>query len=485
MDGLMNWDWLITITLWFYGLAVIALSLRILMKRRPVGVTLAWLLFIYVLPLLGIAFYLLFGERYLGRLRAKRATEQFQYYSQWLQQILTTQENAIPIPPKLRPVMELTRGSIGMPVIPGTQWALFGDSIKVFNSLIVDFDNAKETIFLEFYILEAQGEVEAILLALERAVARGVHVHLILDSVGSNGFLKSKRCKTLMNNGVKVLDALHANFLRMTLRRQDLRQHRKLIAIDNKTAYTGSMNLADPVFFKSKSGFGPWVDIMVRLEGEIATVVQGTIIFDWEMETGIRLEKHLKRPSFDKITDGNLMQLLPSGPALDEEILLQVLLTAVHNARSSVVITTPYFVPDEALLQALKSASKRGLSVTVIVPRRNDSKLAQFAGRSFYDELLVAGVCILRFNGGLLHSKTVVIDEHLVLIGSVNLDMRSIWLNFEATLMVDDENFCTDVLAIIDQYANESHRLLLSEWRTRPYVKRFMENVAQLASPLL
>jgi cardiolipin synthase len=272
----------------------------------------------------------------------------------------------------------------------------------------------------------------------------------------------------------------------MTLRRQDLRQHRKLIAIDNKISYTGSMNLADPEFFKTKSGVGPWVDMMVRLEGDISKIVQGTLIFDWEMETGIRLEKYLDWPEFTaEETDNTLMQLLPSGPALDEEILLQVLLTAIHNATAKVVITTPYFVPDEALLQALKSAAKRGLSVTLIVPRKNDSKLAQFAGRSFYDELLTSGVTIQRFSGGLLHSKTVIIDDHLVLIGSVNLDMRSIWLNFEATLIVDNEKFCQAVLAIIDNYTAASQRLQMNEWKARPYHQRLLENVTQLASPLL
>jgi cardiolipin synthase len=481
----MNLDWLLTLALWLYGLALIALSLRILMKRRPVGVTLAWLLFVYVLPLLGIAFYLLFGERYLGRLRAKRAKEQFQYYSLWLQRILVTQQTLVPNNPVLRPVMELTRGSVGMPVLSGSEWHLFGEATEVFQTLIADINAAHDCVFMEFYILDPTGAVDPILVALENAANRGVHVYLMLDSVGSNRFLKSKRCQQMRRQGVKVLDVLHANFLRMTLRRQDLRQHRKLVAIDNTVAYTGSMNLADPEFFKTMSGVGPWVDVMVRLKGDIAKIIQGTLIFDWEMETGIRLEKYLDWPEFTEMKGNNLMQLLPSGPALDEEILLQVLLTAIHNATTKVIITTPYFVPDEALLQALKSAAKRGLDVTLIVPRRNDSKLAQLAGRSFYDELLTAGVAIQRFNGGLLHTKTVIIDDHLVLIGSVNLDMRSIWLNFESTLIVDDAEFCCSVLSFIDDYVNSSERIHLGEWKARPYHHRFLENVAQLASPLL
>lgn len=481
----MNWQWLTSVALWLYGFALLALSLRILMKRRPVGVTLAWLLFLYAIPVGGIFFYLLFGERYLGRLRAQRATKLFNYYSLWLQRILLEQLNIAPQRPVIRPVMELTRGSLGMPVIVGSQWSLHGQPDDVFQQLIQDFDNASDCIFIEFYIVESKGLVEPVLAALEKAVSRGVHVYMMVDSVGSNGFLRSHRAREMRSAGVKIVDALHANVLRMTLRRQDLRQHRKLISVDNRVAYTGSMNLADPAHFKTRSGVGPWVDIMVRLEGDIAKVIQGTQIFDWEMETGIRLEKHLDWPQFQPTLNDNMMQLLPSGPALDDEILLQVLLTAIHNARESITITTPYFVPDEALLQALKSSAKRGLDVTVILPEKNDSRLAEYAGRSFYQELLLSGVELLRFRGGLLHTKTVIVDRHMVLIGSVNLDMRSIWLNFEATLIVDDDDFCEAVLKEVDSYIKRSNRLTVLDWQTRPYHQRILENLAQLASPLL
>ncbi|MEJ2064709.1 MAG: phospholipase D-like domain-containing protein [Reinekea sp.] len=352
------------------------------MKRRPVGGTLAWLLFVYILPGLGIIFYLLFGERYLGRLRAKRALKQFRYYTIWLQKILIKQEAAQLDDKPLLPIMRLMKHSLGMPILSSHHWSIFDIPEKLFEALVEDINQATTTIFMEFYIIEPRGRVESVLIALEQASKRGVHVFLMLDSVGSNHFLRSLRCKKLMEEGVKTIGVLHANLLRMTLRRQDLRQHRKMIAIDNRIAYTGSMNLADPEYFKTSSGLGPWVDIMVRLEGSIAPVIQGTVIFDWEMETGIRLEKHLIRPEPQQYTapEANRMQLLPSGPAMSDELLLQALLTAIHTAENSVTITTPYFVPDEALLQALKTSARRGLEVTVILPYKNDSHLAQYLG---------------------------------------------------------------------------------------------------------
>ena len=171
---------------------------------------------------------------------------------------------------------------------------------------------------------------------------------------------------------------LHANVLRMFMQRMDLRQHRKLVSIDNRIAYNGSMNLADPRWFKKDSGFAPWVDLQVRLEGPIAAIIQGSLIFDWEMETGVRLEAALSWPQQTQ-AGGSLMQFLPTGPAFDEDVLLQVLLTAIHNAREEVFISTPYFVPEDGLLQALKSVARRGLKVTLLVPRRIDSRLAQYA----------------------------------------------------------------------------------------------------------
>ncbi|HET8902446.1 MAG TPA: cardiolipin synthase [Saccharospirillum sp.] len=480
----MTWEWLLTLGLWLYFALLIALSFRILMRRRSVGVTLAWLLLIYILPLAGFGLYLMFGERYLGRLRAKRAMVQNRFYNQWLEQVSERDALNSLVGAPLRPVMELTLGSLKLPALRGHNWELLSDPDAVFDSLLDDINLAEDWIFMEFYILEPAGRVEEVLTALANARARGVSVYVMLDSVGSDRFLKSARHRQLVEAGVDVLDVLHANVLRMFLQRIDLRQHRKLISIDNRIAYNGSMNLADPDWFKKHSGFGPWVDVMVRVEGPMAAIIQGTMIFDWEMETGYRLNNALSWP--EAASDGPaLMQFLPTGPAFDEDILLQVLLTAVHNAQRRVIISTPYFVPDDSLLQALKSVAKRGLEVTLLIPRRIDSRLAKYAGRSFYDELLSHGIEILRFEGGLLHTKSVIIDDHLVLVGSVNLDMRSLWLNFEATLVVDDPAFCNAMIALIADYKKNSHRLELSQWRKRRFHKRVLENLAQLASPLL
>lgn len=311
----MQWDWLLSIGAGLYTIAVIALTVRILMKRRPVGVTLAWLLFLFILPVLGIIFYLLFGERYIGRIRAKRALDQYNDYSQWLKRTLQKQHQFLQHSKPLRPVMELALKGFGLPVIGTNQWRLISHANELFTHLISDLQSARQAVFIEFYILEDEGGVNEVLDAMVHAAERGVQVHLMLDSVGSGTFLKSKRCKAMIKQGVKILEVLHAYPFRLTLRRQDLRQHRKLITIDNQIAYTGSMNLVDPEFFKSRSGVGPWIDLMARLEGDIAKVTQAALIFDWEMETGTRLEKYLAYPELASQSE-TLMQLLPTGQPL-------------------------------------------------------------------------------------------------------------------------------------------------------------------------
>ena len=476
----MPTEFFVTLMASTYALVLFGLSFRILLRRRPVGVTLAWLLFIYILPGMGMALYLLFGERYLGSLRAKRAAEQFKHYSQWLHSL------KVPtfLPDAAPKVMKLVHQAIGAPALNVERWKVLSQSDELYSTLLDDINRAEKVIFAEFYIIEVKGNVHRVVDALIAAAKRGVHVHLMFDSVGSSRFFRSDHVKNMRSQGIQIIDSLHANLLRMTLRRQDLRMHRKLISIDGNVAYTGSMNLVDPKYFKTDAGVGEWIDIMVRLEGGISHFIQSTLVFDWELETGIRLEKHLCWPTQNTHTSEQ-MQLLPSGPALDDELLLQVLLTAIHSAQHRVIITTPYFVPDESLLQALKTTAKRNVEVIILLPRLNDSKLAQYAGRSFFEELLLSGVDIRRFEGGLLHTKSVVIDDSLTLVGSVNLDMRSIWLNFESTLIVEDVQFNAAIMAVIKSYLSDSKSLTLAQWRARSLPKKVFESIAQLASPLL
>lgn len=287
--------------------------------------------------------------------------------------------------------------------------------------------------------------------------------------------------------GIEFIESLKVNLMRFFLRRMDLRQHRKIVVIDNYISYTGSMNMVDPRYFKQDAGVGEWVDILVRMEGPVSTTLGIVYAFDWEMETGQRV---LPPPPDSNImpfeqANGHTTQIIASGPGFPDELIQQSLMTAMFSARKQLIMTTPYFVPSDDLLHAICTAAMRGVDVSIIMPRQNDSFLVRWASRSFYSELLAAGVKIYQFEDGLLHTKSVLVDGELSLVGSVNLDMRSLWLNFEITVVIDDKSFGSDPTLVQYDYIARSTRLEIEEWEQRPFWNRVVERICYFFSPLL
>lgn len=320
------------------------------------------------------------------------------------------------------------------------------------------------------------------------AVARrGVRCRLMLDSAGSVDFFRSPYPALMRAAGVHVVEALHVSLLRVFLRRMDLRQHRKMVLIDNYVAYTGSMNMVDPRFFKQDAGVGQWIDIMARMEGPVATAMGIIFSCDWEIETGERILPPLPDVNimpFEQAT-GHTIQVIASGPGFPEGVIHQALLTSIYAAREQLVMTTPYLVPSDDLLQAICTAAQLGVEVHIIVPRHNDSMLVGWASRAFFAELLEAGVLIHQFEGGLLHTKSVLVDGQLSLVGTVNLDMRSLWLNFEITLVIDDDDFGSDLARVQEDYIARSRLIEPKVWSKRPYWQRIVERLFYFFSPLL
>ena len=369
----------------------------------------------------------------------------------------------------------------------GNQLQLLTTSDDVMQALIRDIQLARHNIEMVFYIWQPGGMADQVAESLMAAARRGIHCRLMLDSAGSVAFFRSPWAGMMRNAGIEVVEALKVNLLRVFLRRMDLRQHRKMIMIDNYIAYTGSMNMVDPRFFKQDSGVGQWVDLMARMEGPIATSMGIVYSCDWEIETGKRI---LPPPPDGNImpfeeASGHTIHTIASGPGFPEDLIHQALLTATYSAREYLIMTTPYFVPSDDLLHAICTAAQRGVDVSIILPRKNDSLLVGWASRAFFSELLAAGVKIYQFEGGLLHTKSVLVDGELSLVGTVNLDMRSLWLNFEITLVIDDAGFGGDLAAVQDDYISRSRLLDARLWVKRPLWQRIAERLFYFFSPLL
>ena len=323
--------------------------------------------------------------------------------------------------------------------------------------------------------------------ALIAACQRGVKVRILLDSVGSRPFLKSADCREMQAQGIEIVETLHVNLFRMFFSRIDLRQHRKIIVIDNQIAYTGSMNMVDPKFFKKDSNVGEWIDVMVRINGPVSAVLNGLHAWDWEIETGQSVPLHIPDCPLLPLEQNNshAVQILATGPSFPDDLMAQSLAIAIFSARKSIVITSPYFVPSHNIAEALRTAALRGVDVSIILPKENDSMMVHWASRTFFDDLLAAGVKIYNFNKGLLHTKSMLIDNKLALVGTVNMDMRSFLLNFEVTMVVEDAAFANEISLLHESYIKNAELLNYDEWANRSVYQRIIEKLFFLFSPLL
>jgi len=469
-------------------LIIVGFTLRVISVRRPVGTSLAWLAVIFILPFAGAVVYMLFGERRVGKVRTQRSQALAADYRRWLEQLANSKKLApTGLTPVAAAISRLAVSTSLFPVLAGNGLQVFDRANKTFDAIVADIDNAKSYCHLEYYIWNEAGEIDTVSEALIRAKKRGVVVRLLVDAVGSKPFLKGQQCKRLKAAGIEIQAALPINLLRMIYRRMDLRTHRKIVVIDQKIAYTGSLNMVDPRFFKQEAGVGQWVDAMVRVEGPAALALDVLFRWDWEVETG----KHIGViPDYPfgverSLPAGANVQLIPSGPGFKNETISELVISSIYAARHKLVITTPYFVPDEPLMIALKSCALRGVDVSLIVPEKVDSRMVRFASHGYYEDLLRAGIKIFHFRGGLLHTKSMTADDEFTMIGTVNLDIRSLLLNFEVSLFVYDELFSGQILALQNSYLRDSVEVDLETWGARPIWYRLIENSAHLISPLL
>jgi len=476
----------------------IGLSLRVIMRKRSYGVSLAWLVVVLLIPFIGGFFYLLFGENRIPENRSKRARIANNHYQHWLK---TLKERApvswATINPECEPLHRQADTLIGIPAMAGNHLQIIDKSEEIITSIVKDIETSKSTCHLQFYIWEEGGRVDRVIEALINAAARGVVCRILLDSIGSRKFLKSKTAAAMKHAGIKIEESLPSGIIRLFFSRIDIRNHRKIVVIDGKIAYTGSQNMVDSSVFKLEAGVGNWIDVMVKVEGPVVESLAGTFISDWFLETDIgqfrskslikdiqevrRLGDIQPRPVIGK----SAVQLVPSGPGFAPEAIHSLLLTTIYAARHQLIMTTPYLIPDEPLLAALIAAAQRGVDVKIIVPEKNDSILVKFASRARYEDLVESGVNLFLFRGGLLHSKTITVDRDFSLFGSVNLDMRSFWLNFEATLFIYCKEFTHNLLTLQFEYLNQSKQLDIATFSQRSVVEKFKENLSLLVSPLL
>ncbi|MBX3357117.1 MAG: cardiolipin synthase [Phycisphaeraceae bacterium] len=475
---------------WLIDAAVrIVLLIRVVSRRLPVSVALAWITVLLFLPVVGPFVYLLVGESRLGRLRLRRHEELSAGMDRmavglWLHRNLpwAKGENVFD------QVARFGTAVTGLPPLRGNHLDLFGRNAEMIAALIADIDRAESSCHLVYYIWMPDTAGHAVAEAVMRASRRGVACRVLVDGVGGWAFFKSELPQMMRSAGVQVVESLPVSFLRFLFARIDLRNHRKIAVIDGKIAYTGSQNITDETFrAKPHRETGPWIDASVRVTGPAAQALGLTFLMDWQLD-GDEDVRELRRylPEFpEPAADDSVVQVVPSGPGPSPEVIHQALLGTMYTAREELILTTPYFVPDPAVVSALRSAAMRGVRVTLVVPAVLDAPVVGAAARSYYQELMDSGVRIYEYQGGLLHSKMLTADRVFGIIGSANIDIRSFWLNFEITLLVYDSEFASVMRFLQTDYMNRSVELDLESWRRRPLARKAMENAARMLGPLL
>lgn len=467
------------------GYIAVQWSIRIVMLfvvpfRRSPDAARGWLLLVFFLPVPAAALYFLIGRPTYPRWRQARSAEARQLLADIIGKIEQSPSCCRPELPQNLTAAALLIEHLGLfPALADNTIELCADYDGVIDQLVADIDRAQGCVHLLSYIFADDITGQQVIDALLRAAERGVACRVLIDALGSRTWARSVSLR-LAAGGVEVALALPISFLRWRRARADLRNHRKIFVIDAAVGYIGSQNI---VSANLSSGIINR-ELVVRAQGPIVLALQAVFVADWFVETGRVLNAG---PSFPhrSMGGGAVAQLLPSGPDYPVSGIERLVVALVHGARHSVIITTPYFIPDESLMQALQTAVLRGVEVRLVVSRASDNLLVNLAQRSYYDELLTAGVTIDRYRSGLLHAKHISIDEDIAVIGSTNIDIRSFVLNAEASLIIYDSSVIAQLRTEQDRNLAASDRLLPVNWGRRSLPLKLAENIARLISPLL
>jgi cardiolipin synthase len=465
------------------ALLELLVSMRVLLRpHRDPASRVAWLLLIALAPLLGMLAYLLLGETSIGRARAARLRE----IERWLPSFTLTADSVpAEIPERYARLFDVGKSISGFAPVGGNTARLLEDSNATIAAMVTDIDAAQEHVHLLFYIWLPDNNGCRVVEALKRAAARGVVCRAIADGLGSHDLIHSAHWKAMKKAGVRLASALPIGnpLLRPLFGRIDLRNHRKIVVIDDRITYCGSQNCADPEF-RVKAKFAPWIDAVLRFEGPIARQNQHLFVHDWMENADEDLRDCLRAP----VTAGSAglpAQAHGTGPTVRYSAMPEMFESLLFAARREVVISTPYYVPDDSLQHALCAAAYRGVDTTIIFPARNDSWIVGAASRSYYAELLSAGVKIYEYVGGLLHTKSFTVDGEITLIGSANMDRRSFELNYENNILFCDPALTATVRERQGLYVTRANPVTLEQVESWSIGRRLWYNAIAMFGPIL
>ncbi|HEY9308251.1 MAG TPA: cardiolipin synthase [Microbacterium sp.] len=479
--------------------AIVITALIVIPRGRKPTAAMAWILLIVILPGIGVVLYLVIGS---VRLPAKRRAEQARIDGIIRDRVRANglEQTEADWPRWFQRVVQQNETLTALPASWGNDASLYGDYQASIDAMAAEIDTAQRFVHVEFFIVAWDDTTRGFFAAMERAVARGVTVRLLADYVSTRRLGNCKATLAELDRiGVKWEWMLPVMPFQGKYQRPDLRNHRKIVVVDGRVAFMGSQNLIDRTYDSPKNikrGL-KWQELMTRLTGPVVASVNAVFLSDWLIETGEDLSateqlspaaiEAARGAGGEPATGGTglLCQVVPSGPGYDTENNLRLFLSLIYGATEKVILTSPYFVPDEAMVYAITTACQRGIEVQLFVSEIGDQFMVWHAQRSYYTALLEAGVRIFLYPAPfILHSKHFSIDDDIAVIGSSNMDIRSFSLNSEVSLLVRGESFVAGMRQVEQGYRDAGRELTLEEWRREPAKATFLDGLMRLTSAL-
>ncbi|KQY74342.1 cardiolipin synthase [Microbacterium maritypicum] len=481
-----TWGWWIAAFLLVLDVIIRVTAIIVIPRNRRPTAAMAWLLAVFFIPFVGVFLFLVIGNPRLPRARRRKQDQINEYIAETSEHLHfgTLRPNA---PAWFGPIVQMNQKLGALPLSGDNGAHLISDYQESLDEMAEAIRTAQEYVHVEFYILQSDAATDNFFRALEEVRARGIEVRVLLDHWANRGKPRYKQTIARLNAmGADWHLMLPVQPLKGKMQRPDLRNHRKLLVVDGNIAFLGSQNVTDSTYNLKKNirrGLH-WVDLMVRLDGPVVLSVNAIFVADWYSETDTVLEGI--DIAHANIGSGDLdCQVVPSGPGFEVENNLRLFLALLYAAKKKIMIVSPYFVPDEALLLAVTAAVDRGVHVELFVSEEGDQAMVYHAQRSYYEVLLKAGVRIWMYRKPyILHTKTLTIDDEVAVIGSSNMDMRSFGLNLEVSMLVRGEEFVAEMREVEDKYRSLSRELTLEEWMQQPLRSTVLDNLARLTSAL-
>jgi len=390
------------------------------------------------------------------------------------------------LPPSYELFVKLNASLGKLPAIAGNAVELLPEYNAVFARIAADIDTAQRFVHFEYFATSRDEETEAIFAALDRAASRGVKVRMLMDHLGSRKYPNFKEMQERLTAvGIEHHISLPLHFFGANYTRIDLRNHRKIVVIDGQIGYTGSQNLITRNYFRKDAIY--YDELVARIRGPVVAELEAAFATDWYSERGILLTRqNAPEVAIQPRAEGEVLcQILPSGSGFEDENNLKLFTALIHAAQHKLVITNPYFIPDDALMTAVTSAAQRGVDVTLVNSEASDQFLVSHAERSYYEQLLTAGVKVYRYKDPiLLHSKHITVDDDIAVIGSSNMDIRSFILNLEVTLICYAPSVVADLRKVEAVDLSRCNQVTLHEWQSRSTSEKFYENISRLTAAL-